>query len=259
MNGWLPKFENVELAPTRRIPVTELYEKYVKWCDANMKEQVSKIIFSRELVVGGYEKERGRDCTFFRVYSKSYIDKLKNSRFDGDTLVAKAKRANPKGCTMTIDGVLWATSMSALAGIAGCGTAVVETAKKKGLFEGLMAADKEKHLYNVRACIEKMHEHHLIGSDEEKAKHREQLRILKYERYLFNQAMQYNNLPYRKYSVEEPQVAGYVVVDDTMTEMEAYEKAHEEYGFDMTNVKTNPAKRGAYSKGGKGFLGDLKK
>lgn len=260
MNGWLPKFENVELAPTRRIPVTELYKKYVKWCEANMKEQVSKIIFSRELVVGGYEKERGRDFVYFKVYSKSYIDKLRNSRFDDDgVLSAKAKLANPRGCTMTIDGVLWATSMSALAGIAGCGKGVVTSAKKRGLFDGLMAADKEKHLYNVRACIEKLREHHLIGSDEEKAKHREQLRILKYERYLFNQAMQYNNLPYRKYGIDEPQIAGYEVVDDTMTEMEAYEKAHEEYGFDMTNVKATPAKRGAYSKGGVGFLGDLNK
>lgn len=258
MNGWLPKFENVELAPTRHIPLTELYDKYVKWCDQNVKELVSKVIFSKELVTGGYEKVRGRDHIAFKVYSRSFIEKLKRSKFNEyGVLVSRPRDNSPKGCTMTIDGVLWATSISALASIAGCGNGVVSTAKKKGLFEGLMAADKEKHLYNVRACIEKMHEHHLIGSDEEKARHREQLRILKYERYLFNQAMSYNELPYRKYGLDEPQIAGYVVVDDTLTEMEAYERAHEELGFDMTNVKKTPAKRGAYSKGGVGFLKDL--
>ena len=258
MNGWLPKFDNVELAPTRVIQFAELYSKYKSWCEQNTKEIVSKVIFSKELVTGGYEKVRTNKCTAFKVYSKNYVEKLKKSRFDDDgKLVEKIMEANPRAYTMTIDNVLWATSLKALAGIAGCGTVTVSNAKRNGLFSGLMAADKEKTLYNVRACIEKMREHHLIGTDEELYRHKEQLRILKYERYLFNQAMAYNNLPYRKYSTEEPQIAGYIVVDDTMTEMEAYEKAHEELGFDMTNVKNTPAKRGAYAKGGKGFLGDL--
>lgn len=258
MQGFLPKFENVEVEPMRVMALQDLYEMYVRWAEENTKEIVNKVVFSKELVAAGYEKVRMRSNMGFKIYSKSYVKKLRESRFnDMGVLEKKIKKVNPKACTMTIDGVLWATSIAALASIAGASTYAVSHANKLGYFDGLKSAHKEKTLYNVKACIDKLRELRILSTDEEKAKMREQQRMLKYERYLFNQAMQYNGLPYRKYGNDEPQLGGWIVVDDTMTEMEAYERAHEEYGFDMTAVKATPAQRGAYSKGGKGFLGDL--
>lgn len=260
MNGWLPKFDNVDVEPTMTMGVGALYAKYCLWCDQNIKDKVSKIVFSRELVSAGYEKIRGKDTTHFKLYSKSYVNKLARSKFnDNGELESKVREANPNAYTMTVDGVLWATSLKGLAYAANVGVQTVSSANKRGAFEGLTAAHRERKLYNVKACIEKLHELHLIGTDDEKARHKEQQRLLKYERYLFNQAMEYHGLPYRKYGLSDPQIAGFVVLDDTTTLMEAYEKARDELGFDLAKIKKNPAKRGAYSKGGKGFTGDLLK
>jgi len=258
MNGWLPAFENIEVEATRTMPLKKLYEKYIDWCNANLKEIVSKVIFSKELVISGYKKVSVQGETCFKLYSKRFINKLRASMFnDNGQLVRKIKEVSPRSCTMTVDGVLWATSMVSLARIAGVSSSVISKARGKGWFEGLMKSNRERMMYDVKGCLEKLHEMHVIGSDEEKSRHREQQRMLKYERYLFNQAMQYNNLPYRKYGNDEPQIGGWIVVDDTMTQMEAYERAHKEFGFDMTNVKSCNGSRGAYSKGGKGFLEDI--
>ena len=121
--------------------------------------------------------------------------------------------------------------------------------------EGCVMAYREKRVYNLRKCVELMKREKIMVDDEEKLEMRSQQRVLKYERYLFNQAMQYNGLPYRKYSLDEPQITGVIVVDDTTTLMEAYERAHEELGFDLS--KANKKLQGAGRRGGIGFTKDL--
>lgn len=255
--GWLPKFENVNMEAMMRKTLDELYSGYSRWCEINVKEATTKIMFSKELVACGYEKDTRGNKVTFSIYSKDYVRKLKESRFDdNDKLVKKAKESNPKGDVMTVDGEVWATSMKALADCVGVSLGVVRGLNLRGKFkeDGCIMAYREKRVYNIRKCVEVMKREKVAIDDEEKLKIKYQQRVLKYERYIFNQAMKYNGLPYRKYSLSEPQITGYKVVDDTMTEYEAFELAHKELGFDISKVRKS---KGSGSRGGIGFTKDL--
>lgn len=257
--GWLPKFENVSMEAMLRKSLEDLYADYSRWCEINVKEATTKILFSKELVACGYEKDTRSNKVMFSIYSKDYVRKLKESRFDDDgKLVKKAKEANPKGEVMTVDGELWCTSMSALSNVSGVGMAAIKGLLLRGKFkeEGCIMAYREKRVYNLRKCIEVMKREKVAVDDDEKMKMKYQQRVLKYERYIFNQAMQYNGLPYRKYGLSEPQITGYKVVDDTMTEWEAFELAHKELGFDLSKVRKH-LQSGAGGRGGIGFTKDL--
>ena len=256
--GWLPMFENVTMEAMMYKTLDELYSGYVRWCDMNVKEKMGKIMFSKELVANGYDKRVSKNKVKFAIYSKEYVKKLKDSRFDDDgTLVRKAKEGNPKGEVMTVDGELWCTSMSALSNVSGVGMAAIKGLLLRGKFKegGCVMAYREKRVYNLRRCIDVMRSEKILVDDDERLRMRYQQRVLKYERYIFNQAMQYHKLPYRKYGIDEPQITDVVVVDDTMTEMEAYEMASRDYGFDLS--KANKKLQGAGKRGGVGFTKDL--
>lgn len=259
MNGWLPGFENVEMEALMFQPSLNLYNSYIRWCEENVKEMVTKPMFTKELVNAGYIRTRQGGKNGFKVYSKSYVQKLAAGRFDDKgKLIKKAKMANPKAEIMTVDGELWATSFKALSAITNVGMAAWKSLNLRGKMRqyDCVRAYKEKKIYSISRCIEMCNKEKVVISDKEKIQRRLQQRELKYERYLFNQAMQHHGLPYRKYSLEEPQITNAVVVDDTTTLMEAYERAHEEYGFDLSKVRKG-AQLGAGGRGGKGFSKDL--
>jgi len=257
-NGWMAGVKNVTLESMLFMKASILYGKYKAWCELNTKECVSKIRFAKDLTAAGYESRRRGGCNGYMIYSKGYIETLKRNRYSKETLEKNAKVANPKADVMTVDGEVWATSMKALAAISGVGYSVIQGLNLRGKFKdnGCVMAHREKRIYNLKKCIDVMREEKVVVTDEEKMKIRFHQRELKYERYVFNQAMIYHKLPYRKYANGEPQITGVTVVDETMTEWEAFELAHKELGFDLSKVRKD-SQSGAGGRGGKGFTKDL--
>ena len=76
----------------------------------------------------------------------------------------------------------------------------------------------------------------IIASDEEREARRKELKDKKFMRYAFNSRMEYWNLPYRKYSSDEQQVSGCIVVPDDMPDDDVFQMAHDDLGFDLKNI-----------------------
>ena len=163
----------------------------------------------------------------------------------------RVRNLAPKSDIITIDGVMWVQNMKALAAVCGLGIGVVTRITREGKLNGCRVRDKEKYLYDINKCIDVFRAEGVIATDEEKEAKKKELKDKKYMRYCFNQRMEYWNLPYRKYKTDEPQISGCIVVPDDMPDDEVFEMAHRDLGFDLKNIVRS---KGAYSRGGRGFL-----
>lgn len=253
VNGWMPKIQGVDIEPLNWIKLRVLYSGYERWCEQNELECIGKTAFCHVLETeGGYIKKRYGDGIRFAVYGDITINTLKRE----SKKLRRVEIGNPKAQLMWVDGTAWITSQKALAAYAGVGDSTVRRLIREGRFKEHTKAWREKKIYDVKACCAVMRSLKIIATDEEKAIQSRILKELKYLRYIFNQRMMYNGWPYRKYSLEEPQIDGTITVPDTMSDAEVYEMA-KAAGYDLSHWERFGKGRGIFGKGGKGFFNDV--
>ena len=124
---------------------------------------------------------------------------------------------------------------------------------REGKFREYTKAFKEKNMYDIKSCCEVMHKLFILATDEEKEIDRRIRKELKYLRYIFNQRMEYNGWPYRKYSKEEEQIGDWCeVVPDETSDEEVFQMALKA-GYDTSKWAKSKAV-GIYGRGGMGFF-----
>lgn len=247
--GYKPNIENVDMAPQNWIRAKVLFDRYLRWCEQNgIPETMTIRKFSSTLDAAGYVKKRTSGGMSYAVFGDITTKTLRGERYD---MNRRVRNLAPKSDIITIDGVMWVQNMKALAAVCGLGIGVVTRITREGKLNGCRVRDKEKYLYDINKCIDVFRAEGVIATDEEKEAKKKELKDKKYMRYCFNQRMEYWNLPYRKYKTDEPQISGCIVVPDDMPDDEVFEMAHRDLGFDLKNIVRS---KGAYSRGGRGFL-----
>lgn len=247
--GYKPNIENVDMAPQNWIRAKVLFDRYLRWCEQNgIPETMTIRKFASTLDAAGYVKKRTSGGMSYAVFGDITTKTLRGERYD---MNRRVRNLAPKSDIITIDGVMWVQNMKALAAVCGLGIGVVTRITREGKLNGCRVRDKEKYLYDINKCIDVFRAEGVIATDEEKEAKKKELKDKKYMRYCFNQRMEYWNLPYRKYKTDEPQISGCIVVPDDMPDDEVFEMAHRDLGFDLKNIVRS---KGAYSRGGRGFL-----
>ena len=247
--GYKPNIENVDMAPQNWIRAKVLFDRYLRWCEQNgIPETMTIRKFSSTLDAAGYVKKRTSGGMSYAVFGDITTKTLRGERYD---MNRRVRNLAPKSDIITIDGVMWVQNMKALAAVCGLGIGVVTRITREGKLNGCRVRDKEKYLYDINKCIDVFRAEGVIATDEEKEAKKKELKDKKYMRYCFNQRMEYWNLPYRKYKTDEPQISGCIVVPDDMPDDDVFEMAHRDLGFDLKNIVRS---KGAYSRGGRGFL-----
>jgi len=248
--GYRPRLEGVDILPLNWIKLTTLHSGYERWCRAQGIETIGKKGFAYALETeGGYQKKRFADGNKFAVYGEITVNTLKRE----SAKLRKAKDDRPKVTLMWVDGTAWVTSQQSLASYSGISLAVVRRLCHEGLFDPYTKAYREKLIYDVKSCCRVMREKRVIATDEEKEINSRILLELKYLRNMFNQRMEYNNLPYRKYGSEFEQIDdSIIVVPDETSDDEVYEMALKA-GYDLSKW-SKYRRQGMFSKGGKGFF-----
>ena len=249
VNRFKARLEGVELEPLNWMKLIDLYRKYERWCEANELEPIKKTTFSYCLEnEGGFRKERRANGVCFAVYGDKTISKLKKEQ-----RLQRMKEKRPGAITMVVDGRLYASSLKSLAAYANVGLSTVLRLNREGKFKNYTLAFREKAVYDIEGCCDIMRELMIIATDEQKDIDKRIRKELKYLRFTFNQRMEYNGWPFRKYAREEPQIDSWCeVVPDEMTDDEVYKIAIER-GLDTSKWNRFNNITGVHSRGGKGF------
>ena len=252
MNGWRstpPNNVQMEAVTWKRL--VALYAGYDRWSRMNGFEPLTKTVFANVLEnQGGFQRRRAANGIEFAVFGQVTLTHLRKET----EKLRGAKKVNPKAAMMWVDGKPWITSQKALAAYAGVTYTVVMRLAREGKFEPYTKAWKEKRIYDVEACCQLMRELRVIASDEEKEIQTRISQELKYFRNNFNRRMEYNNLPYRKYSSNYEQIEeGIIVVPDEISDDEIYKMAVEA-GYDMSHWERFGKGKGAFSRRGKAHL-----
>lgn len=249
VNGWLAKIDGVDLEPVNWIKQSNLYKDYVRWCGMNNLESVTKTAFVVSLEnQGGYQRKRMADGYYFAVFGDITMNTLRKEKYK----LRQVEKDAPKAILMWVEGTAWVTSQRALAAYAGVSPYIVNRIAREGKFEKHTKAYREKKIYDVKACCEVMRMLRIIATDEEKEIDHRIRKELKYMRYIFNQRMEFNGWPYRKYALGEDQIDGCIVVPDETGDEEVYKMA-KKAGYD-TSLWSSYRGLGIYGKGGKGFF-----
>lgn len=253
--GWQPRIDGVSLAPKNTIRQKLLYDMYCEWSEDNGTPFVSRQIFYQTLLDAGYQRRRYNDGWRFVVFGDITINSL---RRDAAGMRRVDERA-PSSQVIWYNGEAWITSQRGLSSYSGVGEAIVRRLIREGKFKDYTKAFREKPLYNLKGCCQIMREMRYIANDEEREIQKRIQKELKYMRYSFNQKMEYNGLPYRKYGNEYEQIDdSIIVVPDEMDDYEVFAMAEKDLGFDMTYVdRARSTAPGLYGRGGKGFHDDV--
>lgn len=232
--GYKPNIENVDMAPQNWIRIKVLFDRYLRWCEQNgIPETMTIRKFASTLDAAGYVKKRTSGGMSYAIFGDITTYTLRTERED---IERRLRNLNPESEIMTIDGKMYVQGMKALAAVCGLGVKAVTTATMKGKLNGCRIRNKEKYLYDIDKCIDVFREEGIIASDEEREARRKELKDKKFMRCAFNSRMEYWNLPYRKYSSDEQQVSGCIVVPDDMPDDDVFQMAHDDLGFDLKNI-----------------------
>lgn len=252
MQGFKAKIEGVDIYPMNWLPVKQLYTKYERWCEANEFVPVKKNVFSYCLEnEGGFKRKRFNNGMCFAVYGDRTIASLKREQREHNKLRMMEK--NPKAVTMWVQGKLYASSLKSLSAYSYVSFSVVARLNREGHFNAYKKGFREKTMYEIEGCCKVMRELMIMASDEQKEIDSRIRKELKYMRNVFNQRMEYNGWPFRKYANDCEQIDNWcTVVPDETTDEEVYKMAVEK-GLDTSKWSKSQGK-GIYSKGGKGFF-----
>lgn len=250
-NGWHAKIDGVDIIPRHWIKLSVLYNGFVRWCELNDVQPMSKTLFSKELEdKGKFVKKRESSGYVFAVFGQITLNALRKEQ----RALERVKSEAPKSSLIWVDGVAYLSSMKALATYSGVSVSVITSLCRKGVFQAYTKAYREKKMYDVQSCCQKMRELKIIATDEEKEILTRVSKAKKYMRYVFNRKMEFHNLPYRKYAREEQQIEDdIIVVPDEMSDYDVFLRAHEEFGFDMEHVNLKQS-YGPFGRRGKGFF-----
>ena len=207
----------------RWMSLSSLYSRYSRWCTANHVEQVhTKITFSRTLNTAGWRKRTASYGIEFGVYGKITISDL---QMMGD----KAQRIREKMVIEKIfraEGRDYAQGMKAAGKACGVSEAVIQRLSYQGKLIGATTYADGRPLYDIEMILHILRDEGLFLDTREKHIRACTEQQLKYMRGMFNSAMKYNDLPFRKYKITNvPRIDGTIRVDDTMTIEEARAKA----------------------------------
>lgn len=254
INGWLSRFDGVDVSPVCWKKLSVLYPTYSRWCSSNHIPPVSKRVFCYVLEnEGGFIRKRFSDGIRYAVYGDITLRKYRSQKRSHDRLSSSSSESSGSPSLLWIDGVGWATSMSILSHYSGVSVNVINRLRREGRFDAYTKAYREKNVYDVSSCCDVMRELRVIATDKEKELDYRLRKELKYMRYLFNQFMVFHGLPYRKYGNSFSQVDGdVIVVDDDKSTDEVVEMARQS-GYDVSRVGKFGKGGGAFSRGGKGF------
>lgn len=208
----------------RWMSLSSLYSRYLRWCTANHVDSVhSKTNFSRTLATAGWRKRSGQYGVEFGVYGKVTINDLQ--MMGGD----RAQKIREKMIIEKIfraEGRDYAQGMKAAGKACGVSEGVIQRLSYQGkLMQATTYADG-RPLYDIEKILKILRDEGLFLDTREKHIKACTEAELKYMRGLFNSAMKYHELPFRKYKITNvPRIDGTIRVDDTMTIEEARAKA----------------------------------
>jgi hypothetical protein len=207
----------------RWMSLSSLYQRYSRWCTGNHVEDVqTKNGFSRSLSTAGWRKRTTNYGVEFGVYGKV---SLKDLQMMGD----KAQKMRQAVITEKIfraDGRDYAQGMVALGKACGVGRKVIERIIYQGKLQNATTYAEGRPLYDIEKTLAVLRAEGFFLDTREKHLQACSEAELKYMRGLFNIAMKYHELPFRKYKMTNvPRLDGTIRVDDTMTIEEAREKA----------------------------------
>lgn len=208
----------------RWMSLSSLYSRYLRWCTANHVDSVhSKTLFSRTLATAGWRKKSGQYGVEFGVYGKITI---KDLQMMGEDKAQKMREKMVIEKIFRADGRDYAQGMKAAGKACGVSEGVIQRLAYQGkLMQATTYADG-RPLYDIDRILKVLRDEGLFLDSREKHLQACNEAELKYMRGLFNSAMKYNELPFRKYKITNvPRIDGTIRVDDTMTIEEARAKA----------------------------------
>lgn len=208
----------------RWMSLSSLYSRYTRWCTSNHVADVhSKTVFSRTLATAGWRKRTSQYGVEFGVYGKVTITDLQ--RMGGDP----AQRIREKMVIEKIfraEGRDYAQGMKAAGKACGVSEGVIQRLSYQGKLIGATTYADGRPLYDIAKILKVLRDEGLFLDTRERHIQACTEHELKYMRGLFNSAMKYHELPFRKYKITNvPRIDGTIRVDDTMSIEEAREKA----------------------------------
>ena len=216
--------EDVTDIVPRWMSLSSLHNRYLRWCTANHVESVyNKTQFSRTLATAGWRKKSGQYGVEYGVYGKITI---KDLQMMGEDKAQKMREKMVIEKIFRAEGRDYAQGMKAAGKACGVSEAVIQRLAYQGkLMQATTYADG-RPLYDIDKILEILRNEGLFLDSREKHIKACTEAELKYMRGLFNSAMKYNELPFRKYKITNvPRIDGTIRVDDTMTIEEARAKA----------------------------------
>lgn len=216
--------EDVTDIVPRWMSLSSLYSRYLRWCTANHVDQVhTKIQFSRTLNTAGWRKHTNQYGVEFGVYGKVTLNDLQQMGTDA------AQRMREKMIIEKIfraEGRDYAQGMKAAGKACGVSEAVIQRLSYQGKLINATTYADGRPLYDIEKILGILRREGLFLDTRERHVKACTEQELKYMRGLFNSAMKYHELPFRKYKLTNvPRIDGTIRVDDTMSIEEAREKA----------------------------------
>ena len=216
--------EDVTDIMPRWMSLSSLHTRYLRWCTANHIDQVhNKIQFSRTLATAGWRKKSGQYGVEFCIYGKVT---LKDLQMMGTDKAQRIRQQMAVEKIFRVEGRDYAQGMRAAGKACGVCEAVIQRLSYQGkLMQATTYADG-RPLYDIEKILKVLRDEGLFLDTRERHIKACTEAQLKYMRGLFNAAMKYNELPFRKYKkTNVPRIDGTIRVDDTMTIEEARAKA----------------------------------
>ena len=222
--GWKRQADiNVTDITPRWMSLSSLYNRYLKWCTANKVDDVqTKVMFSRTLKTAGWRNKTGQYGVEFGCYGKVTLSDL---QIMGD----KAQKMREKMILEKIfraEGRDYAQGMKAAGKACGCSEGTIQRLSNQGKLVNAVTYSDGRPLYDIEKILEVLRQEGFFLDTREKHLQACTEAELKYMRGMFNSAMKYHELPFRKYKITNvPRIDGTIRVDDTMTIEEARAKA----------------------------------
>ena len=215
---------NVTDISPRWISLRSLYERYTRWCTSNKVSDVDgKTMFSKTLAAAGWRKRNGGYGVEFGVYGKIA---LKDLEMRGKDTAQKIREKMIAAKIFRAEGRDYAQGMAAAAKACGVGRSVIERLANQGKLTKAITYADGRPLYDIGITLDVLRQEGFFLDTRELHIRACNEQELKYMRMKFNNAMRYNELPFRKYKTTDvPRIDGTIRVDDTMSIEEARQKA----------------------------------
>jgi len=226
---------DVDMTP-KWMSASSLYERYSSWCIKNSVDDVeSKNKFTRTLTNAGFKRRRTSYGTQFGVFGKVTLKDLQTKT----KVSAKIRKERIKSHVLIVDGVEYADNQDSLSIAVGVGVQTIRRMIDKGKFKNCTYRVGASTVYDINEALKVLNSEGKLMSKDEKIIAGLISKDAKYNRMLFNQAMEYHKLPFRKYAnVPSNGLDGLVIVNEDMTIEEALEKAKNE-DYTSNDVEIN--------------------